>query len=83
MLAGLFLLLFELHSIRSQRESRSLRSWDNSTNEYYCTAFVIFESHYSSLLVLAVSVLVVSLGVELSLVSGFSALAVAEGFFPL
>ena len=33
MLAGLFLLHFELHTIRSQRESRSLRSWDNSSNK--------------------------------------------------
>ena len=40
-------------------------------------------SHYSSLLVLAISVLVVSLDVELSLVSDFSALVVAGGFFPL
>ena len=31
-LAGLFLFRFELHLIRSQRESRSLRFGDNSTN---------------------------------------------------
>ena len=44
---------------------------------------IVSECHYSSLLVLAISVLVVSLDVELSLVSDFSALAVAGGFFSL
>jgi hypothetical protein len=49
-LTGLFLFRFKLHYIRSQGESRSLRSWDNSTNRSYCTAFVISESHYSLLI---------------------------------
>jgi len=44
-LAGLFLLRLELHLIRSQRESRSLRFGDNSTNASNFTSFVFSESH--------------------------------------